>query len=244
MTAWDGSLSTAVMDQISGRPRLSKATPSAARAASVAWPWCQACLASRQPTSTPPAPGTPSGSGLRPVNPMNVPVAATSRAQNPNPCRSKRVSIISITASLAARSSSAGATEVFMSAASPGVIDMFMPSRYYASVEEYLFALADAMKTEYDAIAAAGLVLQLDCPDLAARWARVTAGHELTLSEFRRDVGLRIDALNHATRDIPPEQLRLHLCWGNYEGPAQPGHPAGPHHRPGPGGPAVRGVVR
>jgi 5-methyltetrahydropteroyltriglutamate--homocysteine methyltransferase len=106
-----------------------------------------------------------------------------------------------------------------MSAASPGVIDMFMPSRYYASVEEYLFALADAMKTEYDAIAAAGLVLQLDCPDPAARWARVTAGHELTLPEFRRDVGLRIDALNHATRDIPPEQLRLHLCWGNYEGP-------------------------
>jgi 5-methyltetrahydropteroyltriglutamate--homocysteine methyltransferase len=117
------------------------------------------------------------------------------------------------------RASSAGATEVFMSAASPGVIDMFMPSRYHATVEEYLFALADAMKTEYDAIAAAGLVLQLDCPDLAARWARVTAGHELTLPEFRRDVSLRLDALNHATRDIPPEQLRLHLCWGNYEGP-------------------------
>jgi 5-methyltetrahydropteroyltriglutamate--homocysteine methyltransferase len=117
------------------------------------------------------------------------------------------------------RAGSAGATEVFMSAASPGVIDMFMPSRYHASTEEYLFALADAMKTEYDAIAAAGLVLQLDCPDLAARWGRVTAGHELTLAEFRRDVGLRLDALNHATRDIPPEQLRLHLCWGNYEGP-------------------------
>jgi 5-methyltetrahydropteroyltriglutamate--homocysteine methyltransferase len=110
-------------------------------------------------------------------------------------------------------------TEVFMSAASPGVIDMFMPSRYHATAEEYLFALADAMKTEYDAIAAAGLVLQLDCPDLAARWARVSGGHELTLPEFRRDVSLRLDALNHATRDIPPEQLRLHLCWGNYEGP-------------------------
>jgi 5-methyltetrahydropteroyltriglutamate--homocysteine methyltransferase len=117
------------------------------------------------------------------------------------------------------RASSASATEVFMSAASPGVIEMFMPSRYHASAEEYLFALADAMKTEYDAIAAAGLVLQLDCPDLAARWGRVTAGHELTLPEFRRDVSLRLDALNHATRDIPPEQLRLHLCWGNYEGP-------------------------
>jgi 5-methyltetrahydropteroyltriglutamate--homocysteine methyltransferase len=117
------------------------------------------------------------------------------------------------------RASGAAAADVFMSAASPGVIDMFMPSRYHASAEEYLFALADAMKTEYDAIAAAGLVLQLDCPDLAARWARVSGGHELTLPEFRRDVGLRLDALNHATRDIPPGQLRLHLCWGNYEGP-------------------------
>jgi 5-methyltetrahydropteroyltriglutamate--homocysteine methyltransferase len=117
------------------------------------------------------------------------------------------------------RASGAAAADVFMSAASPGVIDMFMPSRHHASAEEYLFALADAMKTEYDAIAAAGLVLQLDCPDLAARWARVSGGHELTLPEFRRDVSLRLDALNHATRDIPPEQLRLHLCWGNYEGP-------------------------
>jgi 5-methyltetrahydropteroyltriglutamate--homocysteine methyltransferase len=119
----------------------------------------------------------------------------------------------------AAAAGAPGVTEVFMSAASPGVIDMFMPSRYHASAEEYLFALADAMKTEYDAIAAAGLVLQLDCPDLAARWARVSGGRELTLPEFRRDVSLRLDALNHATRDIPPEQLRLHLCWGNYEGP-------------------------
>ncbi len=119
-------------------------------------------------------------------------------------------------ANLRASSSGAGATETFMSAASPGVIDMFMPNRYYPDTEAYLLALADAMKTEYDAIHAAGLVLQLDCPDLAAGWAR---GPELTLAEFRRAVSLRLAMIDHATRDIPPDQLRLHLCWGNYEGP-------------------------
>ena len=114
------------------------------------------------------------------------------------------------------RASSDGATETFMSAASPGVIEMFMPNRYYPSTGDYLLALADAMKTEYDAIHAAGLVLQLDCPDLAAGWAR---GPELTLAEFRKNVSLRLEAIDYATRDIPPGQLRLHLCWGNYEGP-------------------------
>jgi 5-methyltetrahydropteroyltriglutamate--homocysteine methyltransferase len=114
------------------------------------------------------------------------------------------------------RAAAGDATEVFMSAASPGVIDMFMPNRYYPSTEEYLFALADAMKTEYDAIHQAGLVLQLDCPDLAASWARVP---ERTLGEFRREVAVRLEAADHATRDIPPDRIRLHLCWGNYEGP-------------------------
>jgi 5-methyltetrahydropteroyltriglutamate--homocysteine methyltransferase len=109
-----------------------------------------------------------------------------------------------------------GATGVFMSAASPGVIEMFMPNRHYGSTEDYIAALADAMKEEYDAIADAGLVLQLDCPDLACAWA---IGPELTMKEFRRVVAQRLEALDHATRDIPPEQLRLHLCWGNYEGP-------------------------
>jgi 5-methyltetrahydropteroyltriglutamate--homocysteine methyltransferase len=111
-----------------------------------------------------------------------------------------------------------GATEVFMSAASPGVVEMFMPNRYYASTEEYLFALADAMKQEYDAIYQAGLVLQLDCPDLACEWA---LGPEKSTAEFRRVVAQRLEALNHATRDIPPDRLRMHLCWGNYEGPHQ-----------------------
>jgi 5-methyltetrahydropteroyltriglutamate--homocysteine methyltransferase len=109
-----------------------------------------------------------------------------------------------------------GATEVFMSAASPGVIEMFMPNRYYPATEDYLHALAEAMKTEYDAIHQAGLVLQLDCPDLAAGWA---IGPQVSIEEFRRKVSQRIEALEYATRDIPPDRLRLHLCWGNYEGP-------------------------
>jgi 5-methyltetrahydropteroyltriglutamate--homocysteine methyltransferase len=115
-----------------------------------------------------------------------------------------------------AAASASGATELFLSAASPGVIEMFMPNRYYPSTEEYLFALADAMKAEYDAIYQAGLVLQLDCPDLACDWAR---GERRTIGEFRRTVAQRLEALDHATRDIPGEAMRLHLCWGNYEGP-------------------------
>jgi len=109
-----------------------------------------------------------------------------------------------------------GPADVFLTAASPGVIEMFMPNRYYSSTEDYLAALADAMKQEYDAIAGAGFVLQLDCPDLACAWA---IGPERTTEEFRKIVAMRLEALDHATRDIPPERMRLHLCWGNYEGP-------------------------
>jgi 5-methyltetrahydropteroyltriglutamate--homocysteine methyltransferase len=116
----------------------------------------------------------------------------------------------------AAAASAPAATELFLSAASPGVIEMFMPNRYYPSTGDYLFALAEAMKAEYDAIYAAGLVLQLDCPDLACDWAR---GERRTLAEFRRTVAQRLEALDYATRDIPGEAMRLHLCWGNYEGP-------------------------
>ena len=116
----------------------------------------------------------------------------------------------------AAAASAPGAAELFLSAASPGVIEMFMPNRYYPTTGDYLFALAEAMKAEYDAIYAAGLVLQLDCPDLACDWAR---GEQRTLGEFRRTVAQRLEALEYATRDIPGEAMRLHLCWGNYEGP-------------------------
>jgi 5-methyltetrahydropteroyltriglutamate--homocysteine methyltransferase len=119
-------------------------------------------------------------------------------------------------ANLQAAATTSGATDVFMSAASPGVIEMFMPNRYYPSTEDYILALAEAMKPEYDAIHQAGLVLQLDCPDLACDWAR---GERRTLADFRKTVGQRLAALDYATRDIPGEAMRLHLCWGNYEGP-------------------------
>ncbi|HXW44836.1 MAG TPA: cobalamin-independent methionine synthase II family protein [Streptosporangiaceae bacterium] len=108
--------------------------------------------------------------------------------------------------------------DVFMSAASPGVIATFLANEYYPTDEEYLFALAEAMKPEYDAIAGAGIVLQLDCPDLAM--TRTMLGNEsLTDAQFRDKIRTQVRALNHAVRDIPPEQMRLHLCWGNSERP-------------------------
>lgn len=109
--------------------------------------------------------------------------------------------------------------DAFMTAASPGVISVFLQIRHYPSHEEYIWALADAMKTEYDEIHRSGLVLQLDCPDLAMTRHMQT---EESLDEFGRRAKLHVEALNHATRDIPGEAMRLHLCWGNYEGP---------HHR-------------
>jgi 5-methyltetrahydropteroyltriglutamate--homocysteine methyltransferase len=108
-------------------------------------------------------------------------------------------------------------TEAFMTAASPGVISMFLENRHYPSHEAYIGALADAMKEEYDAIHAAGFVLQLDCPDLAA--GRHVQAADGSLSDWKKLIELHIDAINTATRDIPPEDMRLHLCWGNYEGP-------------------------
>jgi 5-methyltetrahydropteroyltriglutamate--homocysteine methyltransferase len=110
--------------------------------------------------------------------------------------------------------------EAFMSAASPGVISLFLKNDYYPNHEAYLTALAEAMKTEYDAIHQAGLLLQLDCPDLAM--GRHIQFADASVAEFRKMAELHIDALNHALSDIPPDRMRLHLCWGNYEGP---------HHR-------------
>ena len=111
--------------------------------------------------------------------------------------------------------------DVFMSAASPGVIAHFLENQYYGSDEAYLAALADALRPAYVAIAAAGFVLQLDCPDLAMS-RHMGANADLPTAQFRTKIGAQIEALNHAVAGIPPEQLRLHLCWGNYEGP---------HHR-------------
>jgi 5-methyltetrahydropteroyltriglutamate--homocysteine methyltransferase len=109
------------------------------------------------------------------------------------------------------------AEEVFMSAASPGVISLFFRDDHYGSHEAYLFAIAEAMRQEYETVARAGFVLQLDCPDLAMGRHIQFAG--LSLEEFRKMARLHLRALDHAVANIPPEQLRLHLCWGNYEGP-------------------------
>jgi 5-methyltetrahydropteroyltriglutamate--homocysteine methyltransferase len=121
-------------------------------------------------------------------------------------------------ANLKASVQDAEPADVFMTAASPGVIATFLANSYYPTEEEYLFALADAMKPEYDAIANAGIVLQLDCPDLAMTWGMLD-NDGLTENEFRAKIRTQVRALNHAVRDIPPEQMRLHLCWGNSERP-------------------------
>jgi 5-methyltetrahydropteroyltriglutamate--homocysteine methyltransferase len=109
------------------------------------------------------------------------------------------------------------AEEAFLTAASPGVVGLFFRNDHYPSHEAYLFAIADAMKHEYEAVARAGFVLQVDCPDLAmGRHIQYAA---LSVDEFRKMARLHIEALNHALANVPPEQARVHLCWGNYEGP-------------------------
>jgi 5-methyltetrahydropteroyltriglutamate--homocysteine methyltransferase len=105
----------------------------------------------------------------------------------------------------------------FMSAASPGVISLFFRNEYYKDFESYIFAIADAMRHEYETVARAGFVLQIDCPDLGM--GRHIQYADLDLAGFRKRAELHVDALNHAVANIPAEQLRMHLCWGNYEGP-------------------------
>ena len=107
----------------------------------------------------------------------------------------------------------ASAEDIFMSAASPGVIAMFFPNHYYPSEEAYLEAIASAMRAEYEAIHRAGIVLQLDCPDLAVPVVGVSS------DEYRKNIELRVEALNHAVANIPAEAMRTHVCWGNGEFP-------------------------
>jgi 5-methyltetrahydropteroyltriglutamate--homocysteine methyltransferase len=123
-------------------------------------------------------------------------------------------------AGLRAAVDAARPTEAFMTAASPGVIAHFLPNGYYPSREAYLARLVDVMKEEYDLIHRAGFVLQVDCPDLAM--GRHLAFPDLSNAEFVKIAEANVEALNHALRNIPPDRMRLHLCWGNYEGP---------HHR-------------
>jgi 5-methyltetrahydropteroyltriglutamate--homocysteine methyltransferase len=120
-------------------------------------------------------------------------------------------------ANLKAALKGANHADAFMTSPSPGQIARFMPSTYYKSDEEYLYALADAMKDEYQAIVGAGFILQLDCPDLAS--GRSNQFADLSLEQFKEVVALHVKVLNAAIDGLPQDRLRLHLCWGNYEGP-------------------------
>jgi len=109
------------------------------------------------------------------------------------------------------------AAEGFMTAASPGLVPVFQTNRHYPSHEAYVEAIAAAMQDEYEAIANAGFVLQLDCPDLAM--ARHTSFQELGEAEFLKRAAFHVDVLNNALRNVPADRARIHICWGNYEGP-------------------------
>lgn len=117
-------------------------------------------------------------------------------------------------ANLKAAAQKAGASQLFMSAASPGVVAVFIPDQHYGNHEKYVEAIAEAMQPEYRAIIDAGITLQFDCPDLAMVGSRYPS-----LAEFRKVAATNVEALNHAIHGLPSQSLRLHVCWGNYEGP-------------------------
>ena len=110
-----------------------------------------------------------------------------------------------------------GAKRGFMNAASPGVISLFLQNDHYKTREAYLAALADAMREEYETIVASGLDLQLDCPDLAL--SRHMLFQDLSDKEFLKVAASHVEALNHALENVPEDKVRIHICWGNYEGP-------------------------
>jgi 5-methyltetrahydropteroyltriglutamate--homocysteine methyltransferase len=128
-----------------------------------------------------------------------------------------RDALTSDLANMRAAVDAAKPVEAFLTAASPGVVASFLPNRYYPSHEAYIEAIADAMREEYEAIVAAGFVLQLDCPDLAM--SRHTGFQDLSEAEFLKRAAFHIDVLNHALANVPANMVRMHLCWGNYEGP-------------------------
>jgi 5-methyltetrahydropteroyltriglutamate--homocysteine methyltransferase len=107
--------------------------------------------------------------------------------------------------------------EAFMNAASPGVVALFQPNDFYPSQDEYLAALAEALRVEYEAIVKAGVLLQIDAPDLAM--GRHTMYRDRSVEEFERLAAQHIETLNHALRNVPADRVRMHVCWGNYEGP-------------------------
>jgi len=111
----------------------------------------------------------------------------------------------------------AGPAEAFMNAASPGVIALFQPNDYYPTQEEYLAAVAEAMRAEYEAIVQAGILLQIDAPDLGM--GRHTMYKHRSVEEYLELAALHVEILNHALRNVPGDRVRMHVCWGNYEGP-------------------------
>jgi 5-methyltetrahydropteroyltriglutamate--homocysteine methyltransferase len=118
---------------------------------------------------------------------------------------------------LEAAALAASPVEAFMNAASPGVVALFQPNDFYASGDAYLEALAEALRTEYEAIVAAGFLLQIDAPDLGM--GRHTMYRDRTEEEFTALAARHIEVLNHALRNVPADRVRMHVCWGNYEGP-------------------------
>src|SRR6185295_7122716 len=128
-----------------------------------------------------------------------------------------RTELESDLASFRAAVQGTGVTEAFLNSASPGVVAAFQPNRYYATPEAYIEAIAAAMREEYEAIVAAGFLLQVDCPDLAM--ARHTSLQDLSEPEFLERAERQVEALNHALRNVPAARVRMHVCWGNYEGP-------------------------
>jgi 5-methyltetrahydropteroyltriglutamate--homocysteine methyltransferase len=105
----------------------------------------------------------------------------------------------------------------FLNAASPGAIGLWLGNAYYKTHEQFVSAIAEAMQAEYQAIVAAGLILQIDAPDIGM--GRHMQFRNLSLQEYRKEVEMHIAALNHATRNIAPDRMRMHMCWGNYDGP-------------------------
>jgi len=128
-----------------------------------------------------------------------------------------RVELESDLANFRAAMADAKVVEGFMNSASPGLVATFQPNQYYPSHEAYIDAIGAAMREEYEAIVAAGFILQVDCPDLAM--ARHTSMQDLSEVEFLRRAQYQVEALNDALRNIAPDRIRMHVCWGNYEGP-------------------------
>jgi 5-methyltetrahydropteroyltriglutamate--homocysteine methyltransferase len=120
-------------------------------------------------------------------------------------------------AAMKAGMAAAGYAEGFMNSASPGVIALFQPSDYHANLEDYLVDIAEGMRAEYERIVEAGLILQIDAPDLGL--GRHMMYRELSDADFVKRVELHVEVLNHALRNVPGERVRMHVCWGNYEGP-------------------------